>query len=206
MRTMNSPTTTQAVGRRRFGLIAALAAMVLVIATVSGWLLLRSDEKTAADRLQDVTAAMRNDDMTELAEIFGFDDTDSTNYRFLDWHIGWEANPEFTDVVETPGTADRTRFTATVTYDDGSFYSRALNQTLTTTISGYVNEDGTIDVSGWPPPNGLTTVEGELRSWIDASRAELHDELFGSDYSGMRWSRRSGELRMELLEDFLASR
>ncbi len=59
---------------------------------------------------------------------------------------------------------------------------------------------------GWPPPDGLTTVERELRPWVEANRPDLVDEMFGSDYAGMRWSRRSGELRMEVLDDFLASR
>ncbi len=204
MRTMKSPTTTtQPASRRGFWIIAVLVALALVIA--GGWLLLRSDEKTTDQRLKDVTAAMRNDDMTELTEIFGFDDTDSTEYRFIAWHVGWDAHPEFTDVVETPGNGDRTNFRAVVTYADDSFYAKAAGETLTTTVTGWM-EDGTVHVSSWPPPATLGTTEAALRPWVDANRPELVDEMFGFDYSGIHFSGRSGELRIEVLEDFLASR
>jgi hypothetical protein len=73
-------------------------------------------------------------------------------------------------------------------------------------VSGVVNEDGTVDISQWPAPPGLTTVEAELRTWVEATRPELVDEMFGYDYSGIHFSRRSGELRIEVLDDFLASR
>jgi hypothetical protein len=143
--------------------------------------------------------------MDKLAELFGFDDVEATEYRFVEWHLGFNAQPEFSDVVETPTVGGRTNFRGTVTYGDDSFYSQAVGETLTTTLSGFVREDGTVYVSSWPPPDGLATVDAELRTWVEANRPELVDEMFGNDYSGIRFSRRSGELRMEVLDDFLAS-
>jgi hypothetical protein len=185
--------------------MAVLAVVVLAV-VAGGWLLIRDDDKTATDRVQDVAAAMRNDDMDRLVEILGFEDTDSTDYRFIDWHIGWNSQPVFTDVVETPLEGGRTSFRATATASDNSFYSQALGQTTRSMVSGRVNEDGTVHISAWPAPPGLTTVEAELRTWVEANRPELVDEMFGFDYSGIHFSRRSGELRTEVLDDFLASR
>ena len=120
--------------------------------------------------------------------------------------IGWDAEPEFTEIVETGSGSGRTNFAAVVTYSDDSFYSQAIGETATTTLRGWVDEEGTVYVSSWPPPDGLTTTEGELREWVQANRPELFDEMFGSDYAGIHFSQRSGELRMEVLDDFLASR
>ncbi len=99
-RTKGSTTTS----RGRYGLIAVVAVLAVVV-VAGGWLLLRSDEKTATDHVQDAAAAMRNEDMDKSAEIFGFDNMEVTEYRFVDWHIGWNAQPEFSEVVETPREA-----------------------------------------------------------------------------------------------------
>lgn len=192
-------------------MIAGLAVVVLAV-IAGGWLLLRNDEKTAADHVQDVATAMRSDDMDKLVEILGFDNVQQVEYRFIDWHIGWGAQPEFSDVV-VAGSGTNT-FAATVTYGDDSFYTQTVNsltsQTegtpLTTTVTGFVDDDGEVSISSWPPPDGLTAVEAELRPWVEANRPELVDEMFGSDFSGIHFSRRSGELRLEVLDDFLASR
>ncbi len=192
-------------------MIAGLAVVVLAV-IAGGWLLFRNDEKTAADHVQDVATAMRNDDMDELVEMLGFANAQQIEYRFIDWHIGWGAQPEFSDILFA-GSGTNT-FAATVTYGDDSFYTQAVNsltsQTegtpLTTTVTGFVDDDGEVSISSWPPPDGLTAVEAELRPWVEANRPELVDEMFGGDFSGIQFSRRSGELRLEVLDDFLASR
>ncbi len=110
MKTMDSTTTGTPARRRRYGTMAVLA-LVVVAVIAGGWLFFRNDEKTATDRVQDVAAAMRNGDMDRLVEIFGFEGTsDSIDYRFIDWHIGWNSQPEFSDVVETPLEGGRTTF------------------------------------------------------------------------------------------------
>lgn len=211
MKTMESTTAAEPVGRRGYGVIAALAVVVLAV-IAGGWLLLRNDEQTPADHVQDVAAAMRNDDMDKLTEILGFSNEQQVEYRFIAWQIGWGAQPEFSD-IDVAGSGTNT-FAGTVTYGDDSFYTQAVNSLtsqpvgtpLTTTVTGFVDDDGEVSISSWPPPDGLTTVEAELRPWVEANRPELVDEMFGNDFSGIHFSRRSGELRLEVLNDFLASR
>ncbi|NNE94862.1 MAG: hypothetical protein HKN24_02425 [Acidimicrobiales bacterium] len=201
---MSPSNTAEAPTRRwRYRLYIALATVVLVV--LGGWFLL-SDEKSATDHVQDAAAEMRGGDLNKAAEIFGLDDVESSDYRFVAWHIGWDAEPVFSEIVESQGSGDNTNFTGVVTYGDDSFYSKAIGETAATTVRGWVDEDGTVFVSSWPPPDGLTETEAELRPWVEANRPELVAEMFGSDFGGIHFSQRSGELRMEVLDDFLATR
>jgi hypothetical protein len=188
--------------RRSRPVIVVLLAALIVVAVAVGWLALRGDDdRSPTDVVQDLAAAMRTDDMDLLAETTAFGDT-----NFLEWQIGWNAQPVFSDITENTVGEGMTRVSATVTYGDESFYSQVLGTTLTTTLRGTVYEDGTFSGSDWPPPTGLTTVESELHTWITENRPELEDRMFGADAYGILFSRESGELRIEVLDEFMASR
>ena len=59
----------------------------------------------------------------------------------------------------------------------------------------------------YPPPAGLQQVEAEFKAWVTSARPELEDDLFGSpNLFGIEMSKETGELRMQLLEEFMASR
>ena len=188
--------------RRSRSMIVVLIAGLLVVAVAVGWLAFRGDgDKSPTDVVQDLATAMRNDDMDLLTETAAFGATE-----FYEWQIGWNAQPVFSDIIENQAGEGMTRVNATVTYGDESFYSQVLGTTLTTTLRGTVYEDGTFSVPGWAPPTGVTTVDSELHTWITENRPELEDRMFGNDAYGILFSRESGELRLEVLDEFMASR
>ena len=115
---------------RRTGLIALVAIVILAVAGVGAWLLLRGGEKTPTDVVQDLAIAMREDDMNLLTDTVGPEDN-----GFVEWQIGWNAKPSFSDITESDAL-DGTWINANVTYSNDSFYSQVLGRTLTTTLTG----------------------------------------------------------------------
>lgn len=183
--------------------IMAIIIVLMVAAVAGGWWLFRGDsEMSATDVLQNMATAMRDDDMDLLTETVGPDDD-----GFLEWQIGWNAQPVFSDVTETELSADLTRVNATVTYGDDSFYAQVVGKTLTTEVTGTVDQAGIFEGSSWQPPRELMMADLELRNWIKENRPELEPRMFDCDeFACLLFTRESGELRMEVLDDFMASR
>lgn len=191
------------------GLMPLIAVVVVTIVGLGVWLLLQDGDRTPTDVVQDVATAMRNDDMTLLEEVIA----DDVNLWFFEWQIALRAEPEFTDcteqVYEDTGT---TRLACTVRAGDEFFYTQIADEPFTSTISGTVGEDGTFLGSSFPPYRSETTnleaIEAEFRTWVQATYPDLEDDLYGGNpgYIGLKMTRESGELRMDLLDEFLASR
>jgi hypothetical protein len=195
------PSTVEQVPKpRRAGLIALLAVVVLAGAGVGTWLLVRGDGPTGIGVIQDYAAAMRADDM---ASVDGFDAT-TVDGGFIEWQIATRAEPVFSDCSEVDSTLPTT-VTCTVTYGPDYFYGRVLGETLTTSIAGRVDEDG-VSIGPWPPPLGLTNADYQFRTWVRDAHPELEDQMWGPPgYLGIKMTRESGELRMQLLDEYLAS-
>lgn len=187
--------TTVETRNRKTGLVVALAVVVLAAAGAGTWLLVRGGEKTPTDVIQDFAAAMRADDMESVEGFAGSDDV-----GFIEWLIGMKAEPVLTDCVE-----NNTYVSCDVTFGDEFFYSVVDGETKTSTLGGFVR-DGVFEGDSWPPPAGLATTEASLRTFVQEVHPELEDQMFGNDYAGVRMDRTSGELRMQVLDEYLAWR
>ncbi|NNF69625.1 MAG: hypothetical protein HKN01_07615 [Acidimicrobiia bacterium] len=186
--------------RSRIGIVVLV--VVLVAASIGGavWIL-NDEERTAIDVVQDLATAMREDNTALLQEVFGVSNS------FIEWQIALELYPEFTDCSELPLSTGGTRVGCAVTYDINGFYPKVLGRGMTTTISGVVGDDGYLTGTSFPPPAGLLGIESELRTWVQEVHPELEDQLYGSPgFFGIKMTRESGELRMQLLDEFMASR
>jgi len=212
-------------GRR--GLIAVVAVFVLAVVGIVVWLFAGGDEeRTPIEVVQDLAAAMRDDDVDEVNELLGIVPPDFMEQQFSDflvWSMALEAEPTFSDCTNTAyGFNAQEMVTCTVTYGDNYFYSQVLAESLTSTFEAYVFDDwvGVSDL-GTPAgqtPDGVIDVEAEFRSWVMAreDRWELWDQLRlssqdlqdGAKFFTTRVGRdyASGELRMQLLDEFMASR
>lgn len=211
MSAMTQPKTrTPPIGPSRSswrGLMPLIAVVVVTVVGLGGWLLLRDGDRTPTDVVQDVASGIRNDDVALLEEVSGTD-----VLWFYEWQIALRAEPEFTDCTETAvGDSGTTRVACTVTTGDDFFYTQVAGEPFTTTIKGIVQADGTFSGTSYPPPRGettdLVTIEAELRQWVQDVYPDLEDDLYGSPgYIGLKMTRESGELRMDLLDEFVASR
>ena len=181
--------------------------LVLIAALIGGglWVILQGDEKSPTEVVQDFAQGIRDGDTALLREILGPEGYESQ--RFLtDWLTALEASPRFTDCSALPA-GDRTRVACAVTYGDTFFHAQVLDTELTGTITGMVDQDGVLSVASFPAPAGLTQVEAELGTWVRSAHPELEDDLYGSpNMLGIEMSTETGELRMQLLDEFVASR
>jgi len=70
-----------------------------------------------------------------------------------------------------------------------------------------VDEEGLFTGTSWPPPAGLTAIDAEFRDWIKATHPEMESQMWGgSGFLGIKMTRESDQLRMQLLDEYLASR
>jgi hypothetical protein len=203
MQTIQERTTIQPAPpkARRTGLMALIVVLIVAAAGITTWLLVRG-EQTATDVAQDYAAAMRADDMDSVA---GFD-ASTVMGGFVEWQIAMKLEPSFTDCAETVG-ASTTRVSCTVTAGDDYFYTVISGTEMATTISGNVDDDGVLTGQSWPPPSGLVANDIEFRNWVKGAHPEMESQMWGlPGYLGLKMTRESGELRMQLLDEFLASR
>jgi hypothetical protein len=201
--TEERPTIPPVRARRRTGLIASLTVLVLAVAAVVAWLVVRGGgEQTATDVVQDYAAAIRADDMASVA---GFDPS-TVEGGFIEWQIAMSLEPVFSDCTEIVG-ASNTLVTCSVTAGTDYFYAVIAGEEMRSTVSGSVDDDGVYTGTSWPPPAGLTTIDSEFRDWVKATRPELENQMWGSPgYLGIKMTRESGELRQQLLDEYVASR
>lgn len=187
---------------------AVAVIVVLAMAGAGVWLITSDGERTATDVIQDLAKALRTDDAVLLNEVSSGD-----NLWFLEWQIALRAEPEYTNCSELAIVTGETRVACDVTLGSEFFYSQVLNEPFVGTLAGFVDEEGTFRGTDFPPPTGVDTgtsivaIEAELRTWVKDAYPELEDELFGfPGYLGIKMTRESGELRMQLLDEFIASR
>jgi hypothetical protein len=68
-----------------------------------------------------------------------------------------------------------------------------------------VAEDSRFTTDVFNPPDGLLFAEEHLREWVQSEHPELEDDLYESPgYHGIKTTRQSAELRMQLLDEVLA--
>jgi len=200
LETQEKATTLPERESRRNGLVALLVIVILAAAAGGIWLLLRGGEQTPTDVIQDYAAAMRADDMESVA---GFD-PNTIDGGFIEWNIALKAEPTLTSCTETSGTAT-TRVSCALTYGDEYFHAVIAGEEATSVMGGTVDDEGVFAGSTWPPPAGLTAIEAEFRDWVKATHPEMENQMWGAPgYLGLKMTRESGELRMQLLDEYLA--
>ena len=182
-------------------LIALLVIGIVVAIAIVTWLLVRGGgEQSATDVTQEYAAAMRADDMESVA---GFD-ADTAMGGFIEWQIALKAEPTFTDCTEIVG-ASATSVTCVATAGDEYFYTVIAGEQASTTVSASVDGEGVLTGTSWPPPPRLAEIDAEFRDWIKATYPDLESEMWGGPVLGIKMTRESGELRMQLLDEYLAS-
>ena len=187
---------------RRVGLIALLAVGVVAVVGVVAWLLVGGDEEqSATDIAQDFAAAMRAGD---LEAVPGLDpDLTSVDAVFIDWMMALEIEPTFTDCTEIVGVSN-TRVNCTVNHGDEYFHAVIAGREMPHPVYGSVSAEGVFTLQNWPPPDGLVEIEAEFRDWVKEAHPELEDQMWTG--LGLKGTQESGELRMQLLDEYLASR
>ena len=204
-----APTEVVVDAKRRHGPIALIAVVVLALAAAGGWLLLSGDDTTTpTDTMENVAAAMRADDVDEVNAIMsrhaGADQLLWTELML--WNMGLQAEPVLSDCVER-GPDTSTFVVCELVFGEDYFYSQVTGDTLTSTLSANVDDNGILAVSGFPAPSGLRSVENALRPWVEQNHPELYDQMFDEQgYQYIRMDHLSGELRMQLLDEFMATR
>jgi len=154
------------------------------------------DAEPATEVIQKLAQAMRDDDAILLEEVL-----DGSTW-FIEWLTALRAEPEFTDCAETGSGVS-----CGVEFGDDFFYTQATGEFQESRIGGRV-VDGKFRGASFPPPSGMGEVETEFREWVTTNRPELEDDLYGPPTLSMdvKMTRESGELRMELLDEFLTGR
>ena len=183
----------QAPRKARTGLFLLMGVVVVALIGAAVWLINRDGEETPTDVIQDVATAMRTDDSALFEEAFG-----GTDLWFLERQVAMKAEPAFDNCTETGN-----RVSCDVTYGPDFFYARVSGEQSTSRIGGFINDDGKFVGTSWPPPAGLRTVEPDFASFIAEVHPEQADDLSGTPgYLGYKMNRETGEIRMQLLNEF----
>ena len=177
-----------------------MAAVAVAVVTLG--------EEDVADR-DPVTIVAEFEDNIRAGDlqalIAGAVDAD-TDVEFVEWMIGLDADPRFTNCNVTRQTSNGSDVRCSVQYDPDSFFVKTLGE-QELSFAARTTPDGKITVQGWPPPPGLGTVAFEMQAWIQTAHPELEDRMFGigQGYAGLIFSREAGELLNEYVDEFLAS-
>jgi hypothetical protein len=186
--------------------VAALAAFLLVAVLGTAVVVLTRGDDDAAEAgpiavAQAFAEELRSGDVEAIRAMWGTGGSDAL--QFLEWQIGLEEKPRFTDCrITSSELGGGSNVLCTVIPDDDSFYSVLLgpDETMMTAV---ISADGRFTGTSWPPPEGLLEAEAEFREWVRATHPELEDRMYGDDYGGLKMTRESGELRMEYLDEYL---
>lgn len=211
-------TTRASRGRRLLALVAATAVVVTAVV----WAMSRSDDdRTLIERMQDLAAAMRDNDADEVRSMLI---TDEIHTNEILWLTALRAEPTLTNCAEYGPQADIVR--RELTSGDDFFYSRLLGETLTTRFAGGLDGDLIIaemlDLPDEAIAGRVVNVELEFTSWAEEVHPELVEDM-GLDSSDrlanyadesvaryvlyrVAFDHEAGEARMQLLDEFVASR
>ena len=193
------PRMRWAIGLAAFAV--AIAAVFVAVLTIGG-----GDEEVTGDaaieRVQDLASNIRDGN---LAGLIAMAQPGNVNEPFAEWMIGLRAEPQFSDCRITGESINGTLISCDVTYRADSFFTELFGPGPYP-FSARVDAEGLMAILGWPPPEGLTEVAGELRAFFDTEHPELVDTVFGTGYAGLAWSRDAGETLDQYLDEFLAYR
>ena len=150
-----------------------------------------------------VAANVRDGDLAAIRA--GGPSPDDADVPFLEWMIGLDPEPQFTDCEVTSQSPNGSDVRCSVEYSPDSFFVKTLGvQPLT--FAARITPDGALIVQGWPPPPGLSAIGTEMRTWIATTYPELEDRMFGTQgYAGFLFTREAGELLNQYVDEFLAS-
>lgn len=178
-----------------------LVAAVMAVLGFAAMFLLGGDDPTPTEVAEDLAAAVRDGDEGRIEELVAH----SGERRFYRWLVSVEAAPVFSNCAEDSPRADGSVPVACdVAFGETFFYSRVLDTTLTTTVSGVIDTDGRWSGSNFPPPAEVVPAELELKRWVQRNRPELVDDMFSSGV-GLRFTEEAGAMHMDILEDYLAA-
>jgi hypothetical protein len=155
------------------------------------------------DAINAFAAAIASDD---LANLPGFADGSELDRGLVEWHAVLQADPVLSECQQNPFSEGLVTVRCTVTYGDDYFHNIVTGETMTSYISGRVDAEGIFSGAQWPPPDGLVGAEADFRAWVQQAHPELEDRMWGGlGYLGITMNRDSGELRMQLLDEYLAA-
>jgi hypothetical protein len=171
-------------------LIAAVAAVVLVIR--SG-----DDPIEAGDVLADITAGIEAIEGNEYGDLTP--STDSTDIAFLDWLLGIGAEPEILG-CEAPVVPVVVSCDANLGPDN--FFAQVTGEDPSSALRARINDDGTYEITSWPPPPGIEAIEGEFVRWVKEAHPGDVPLLFGV----WTFTEASSELHMQYVDEFIEAR
>ena len=209
--TKERPTTSEIPERPRkrwalaltaFAVVAGAVAIVAIVLGTSG-----NEEVTEAEAIElaeGFATNLRNGDIDAL--IVGGPVDGDFNRPFVEWHVGLQTNPQFTDCRVAQQSIDGSGVVCNVAYSPDSFFVRPLGST-TNTVAVLVTPDGLVSLEGWLLPAGLSGVAEDFRLFLEAEHPDLVDTVFGpGGYAGFAFSREAGETIDQYQAEFLQHR
>jgi hypothetical protein len=212
--TKERPTHSPTPPRRRATAIAFASFVAIALAVLSVWLVASGEDGQDAaaagvepgvglEKVGQYAASLGADDLSGLFvtdPVFG-----GSQYApdFEGWLIGLNIAPELSGCLETP-TEDWVDVTCVLSFGDEFFFTRVAGYPLTTRLEMRVLSDGTLQGVSMEPPGLLVSIESSMRNWVRESYPDLEDRMFGPNVALM--TREAGELHMQLLDEYLASR
>lgn len=171
-------------------------------------------ERPAIDILEEYFAAIRAGDMARVTEMSlpGL----QRDLFWVEYQSALGIEPELSDCSALPASEASATVVCQTTAGDDYFYTRIAGQPLFSSIRASVTAEG-LDAAQWPwysapessSENTSLAIEGDFRAWVQAVYPELEDDLYtsgGESFDGIATNRESGELRVQLLDEYLTSR
>jgi hypothetical protein len=160
-------------------------------------------EALTRDAIMDrLVAAVTEIDPAKYAELtYQSFELDIAGRDFLDWNLALDTDPVFSDCEETT-TGVRCR----AAMGESWFFSSLAGENLVLTVTARIEEGNVLNVETWPPSMDVTAGERAFRTWIRETHPELEDRMFGEVLGMFKFTTEAGELHMQYLEEYLASR
>ena len=188
-------------------LAAAAFGLAIVVAVAAVVAMQLTDEESLVagqppGTLEDFVTAVQDGD-AEAAVILGGNQLAAP---FLEWIIALDlSGAEFRNCK----LRDSLRTTCSVSAGPNWFYSRIVGHPMWSTFSTRVLDDR-LHNTMWDTPPGLVDADAEFEAWVIERYPERYATMFApADVfapGNIRFGTESGLARMELLEEFLASR
>lgn len=186
---------------------AAVAGFAVIVASITALVLLVGQggeqeitQPAPIEAVQSWVAYMRADDIEAM---IAASPPGQFDREFIEWQIGHQAKPEFTECRITGESTNGAFVTCDVTYSDEYFFSQLLGERATTTFSALVSPDGLVLAQDWPNPSGAALVIPDFQTWIAANHPELEDTIFGNGFAGLTFSREGAEASMQYIDEYL---
>lgn len=179
----------------RSGLWIALAILLAVIAVAgTAWWLARSDVT------DDYAAAFEAGDYEAAVELIHEDSLPVWD-GVTEWLMATGADDlRFENCEPVEFTSNHV---CDVTFGENWIYNRASAEPIVSRMV-YEEIDAQLRIVDWPAPDSLMALDAELRDWVEENHPERVDEMW--TFTATIWNREGGEARMDVAEEWLASR